>query len=116
MSEETRNAAVVGPLSLIATIASGFVVGLAYVLALLFSVQDPSNVLSPTAATAGGSAPMQIAWDVFAARFGRGGASLALFSVPLLCSVFCGNACLTTCSRVMFAMSRCGNEMHCARA
>lgn len=106
MAEETAGAAMAGPISLLATIASGFVVGIAYLLALLFSVQDPANVLSATAATAGGNGPMQIAWDVFAARFGRGAGALGLFIVPLLCSIFCGNACLTTCSRVMWAFSR----------
>lgn len=109
MSEETEGAAMAGPISLIATIVSGFVVGFSYVIALLFSVQSTDNVLSPDAATAGGSAPMQIAWDVFAARFGSGAGALGLFVVPLLCSLFCGNACLTTCSRVMWAFSRDGN-------
>jgi amino acid transporter len=108
MSEETQNAAIVGPISLIATILSGFVVGLAYVLSLLFSIQKRSAVLSPDAATAGGSAPMQIVWDVFDRRFGSGAGALGLFVVPLVCSLFCGAACLTTCSRVMWAFSRDG--------
>ncbi|KAI8466411.1 MAG: amino acid/polyamine transporter I [Monoraphidium minutum] len=109
MSEETQGAAMAGPISLIATIITGFIVGLAYVISLLFSVQDPASVLSPDNATAGGSGPMQIAWDVFSARFGSGLGALGLFVVPLLCSLFCGNACLTTCSRVVWSFSRDGD-------
>lgn len=109
MAEETEGAAVAGPISLIATILTGFLVGFLYLLSLLFSVQDPASVLDPAAATAGGNAPFQIAWDAFSARFGRGAGALGLFVVPLLCSLFCGNACLTTCSRVMWAFSRDGN-------
>jgi amino acid transporter len=109
MSEETQGAALAGPISLIATILSGFLVGIAYVISLLFSVQNPASLVDPAAATAGGSAPFQIAWDVFTARFGSGFGALGLFVVPLLCSLFCGNACLTTCSRVVWAFSRDGD-------
>jgi len=109
MSEETQGAAIAGPISLIATILSGFAVGLFYLLSLLFSVQSRSNVLSADAATAGGNGPMQIVYDVFKARYGNGVYGLGLFAVPLLCSLFCGNACLTTCSRVVWAFSRDGN-------
>lgn len=107
MSEETEGAAMAGPISLIATILSGFVVGFCYLLSLLFSVQDVDAVLGGD--TAGGNGPMQITWDVFRARFGAGAGALGLFVVPLLCSLFCGNACLTTCSRVVWSFSRDGN-------
>jgi hypothetical protein len=56
-------------------------------MALLFSVQRRASVISPESATAGGSGPMQIVWDVFRVRFDAGPWSLALFIVPLLCSV-----------------------------
>jgi hypothetical protein len=55
MSEETQGAAMAGPISLIATILSGFVVGFTYLLSLLFSVQRRASVTSPDSATAGGS-------------------------------------------------------------
>jgi amino acid transporter len=109
MSEETQGAAVAGPISLISTILAGFAVGFFYLLSLLFSVQDRGNVLAATAATAGGSGPMQITWDAFNARFGSGVGALGLFVIPLACSLFCGNACLTTCSRVVWSFSRDGN-------
>lgn len=93
--------------SLIAASAAG----LAFLLALLFSVQDRGSVLDPASATAGGNAPMQIVWDVFAARFGRsaGAFGLLLFAIPLMSACFAGNAGLTSCSRVMWAFSRDGD-------
>lgn len=109
MSEETQGAAMAGPISLIATIVSGFVVGFCYVLALLFSVQDPGRVISADAESAGLNGPMQITYDALAGRFGSGVGALGMFVVPLMCSLFCGNACLTTCSRVMWSFSRDGN-------
>jgi hypothetical protein len=36
-----------GPLSLLATIVSGFVVGISFLLSVTFSIQDPAMVLSP---------------------------------------------------------------------
>jgi len=74
------------------TIGAGFLVGISYLLALLFSIQDPANILSYESATGGGSAPFQIMWDVFYARYGSGLGSLGLMVVPLVCSLFCVSA------------------------
>jgi hypothetical protein len=37
--------------------------------------------------------------DTCSPRFGNGLGSLGLMTVPLLCSMFCGNACVTSTSR-----------------
>jgi hypothetical protein len=52
-----------GPLSLIATIVSGFLVGISFLLCVTFSIQDPTRVTSQTVNPVFG-----IAWDAFAAR------------------------------------------------
>jgi len=52
-----------GPLSLIATIVSGFVVGISFLLSVTFSIQDPARVTSSAV-----NPVMGIAWDAFAAR------------------------------------------------
>lgn len=88
-----------GPMSLIATILSGWVVGLAFQFAVTFSIQDPARVLSPDNAVGGGNPVMGIAWDAFASRYGSGVGALGLMVVPSLCSIFCGNACVTANSR-----------------
>ncbi|WIA39719.1 hypothetical protein OEZ86_005781 [Tetradesmus obliquus] len=108
LTEETHAAAVSGPVSILATIGMGFLLGISFLLSVTFSIQDPANVLSVDNAVAGSNPVMGIAWDAFAARFGNGLGSLGLMTVPLLCSMFCGNACVTSTSRTLYAFSRDG--------
>ncbi|KAF6254993.1 amino acid/polyamine transporter I [Scenedesmus sp. NREL 46B-D3] len=108
LTEETHAAAISGPVSILATISMGFLLGISFLLSVTFSIQDPANVLSPDNAVGGGNPVMGIAWDAFAARFGNGLGSLGLMAVPLLCSMFCGNACVTSTSRTLYAFSRDG--------
>jgi hypothetical protein len=62
-AEETQSADMAGPLSLGATIVSGAVVGIAFLLAVTFSIQDPAAV------TASPVNPVfNIAWEAFAGR------------------------------------------------
>ena len=62
-AEETQAADVSGPLSLIATIVSGFVVGISFLLCVTFSIQDPTTVTSSPV-----NPVFSIAWDAVAAR------------------------------------------------
>jgi amino acid transporter len=59
-------------------------------------------------AVAGGNPVFGIAWDAFAARYGNGLGALGLMVVPLVCSLFCGNACVTSTSRILYAFARDG--------
>jgi hypothetical protein len=58
-----------GPVSILATISMGFLLGISFLLSVTFSIQDPANVLSPDNAVGGGNPVMGIAWDAFAARW-----------------------------------------------
>lgn len=62
-AEETQAADMAGPLSLVATIVSGAVVGIAFLLAVTFSIQDPTTVTATTI-----NPVFNIAWEAFAAR------------------------------------------------
>jgi hypothetical protein len=62
-AEETHAADVSGPLSLIATIVSGFLVGISFLLCVTFSIQDPATVTSSSV-----NPVFNIAWTAFAAR------------------------------------------------
>lgn len=62
-AEETQAADMAGPLSLVATIVSGAVVGIAFLLAVTFSIQDPATVTATTV-----NPVFNVAWEAFAAR------------------------------------------------
>lgn len=62
-AEETHDADVSGPLSLIATIVSGFVVGISFLLCVTFSIQDPATVTSSSV-----NPVFNIAWTAFATQ------------------------------------------------
>ncbi|KAF8058897.1 NAD kinase 3 [Scenedesmus sp. PABB004] len=103
LTEETHAADVSGPIAILATIGFGFLLGMAFLLSVTFSIQDPASVSGSTI-----NPVMQIAWDVFQARFGSGLGGLGLMVVPLACSLFCGNACVTSTSRMLYAFARDG--------
>lgn len=108
LTEESQAADMSGPLSLIGTVVSGFVMGFVFLLSVTFSIQDPARVTALDNGVAGGNPVFGIVWDVFDRRYGNGLYSMALMVVPLLCSFACGAACVTACSRMLFAMARDG--------
>jgi hypothetical protein len=42
---------------------------------------------------------LQVTWEAFKGRYGSGTGGLILMIIPLLCVLFCGNACVTANSR-----------------
>lgn len=106
IAEETKGADYSGPLSIIATIGASFLVGISFLLSVTFSIPDPNMLLDPSNATGGGNPVMEVAWQVFKTRYGSGTGGLILMGVPLICSLFCGNACVTANSRMLYAFSR----------
>ncbi|MEW5314028.1 MAG: hypothetical protein WDW38_005556 [Sanguina aurantia] len=110
MVEETKNAAVSGPVGIVVSICSSSVFGLAYILAMLFSISDPAWVIDPSN-NAGGYAAAQIYFDAVNGHIGGtagkwGG--IALLMVPLGAMFFCGLSCVTGNSRMLYAFSRDG--------
>ncbi|KAF9158651.1 hypothetical protein DFQ26_007384 [Actinomortierella ambigua] len=97
MSEETKNSAVSSPVGILMAVGVSFVAGLAYLLALTFSIQDLDKVLNSST----GNAITQIFLD----SVGQTGAIL-LLCILLLAQFFCGNASVTANSRMIYAFSR----------
>lgn len=97
MSEETKKADVAGPLGMIAAILGSFILGWLFIFALCIGIHDYSNTMN----TKTGFPVTQILMD----NFGRSW-TLLLMSVLLLAIWFCGLACVTATSRMIYAFSR----------
>jgi len=54
------------------------------------------------------SPPLQIFYDIFDIRWGRGNLSLILFIIPLCASFFAGASSVASNSRMLYAFSRDG--------
>ncbi|KAL4426983.1 hypothetical protein ABPG77_009544 [Micractinium sp. CCAP 211/92] len=84
IAEETKNAAVAGPLGLIMAILGSFICGWMFLLSLTFSMQSPAD---------GVAGVQQIFMSVFSSRWGsfEGAASfqLIVFLASNLCGIFC---------------------------
>ncbi|MBV1949082.1 amino acid permease [Streptomyces sp. BV129] len=99
LSEETRNAGVAAAQGIVRAIWWSLVAGFVLLAALLFAIQDYAGTLN----TSTGVAPAQIFLDAL----GVTGAK-ALLLVVIGAQLFCGNAEVTACSRMIFAFSRDG--------
>ncbi|OZJ06872.1 hypothetical protein BZG36_00020 [Bifiguratus adelaidae] len=99
MTEETKDAQRSGPRSILFSILVTAIAGLAFLLAVTFSVQDYDRVISsPTG--------LPIA-QVFLDAVGKTGAIL-LMCIIIVGVFFCGNAVVTSNARLIYALSRDG--------
>ena len=92
VSEETRNASVEAPKGVWRSVAYSAIIGYLVLLAITFAAVDPE-------AGAGGAIP------IFTSAMGSGWAELVIL-ISVVGQLFCGMACVTSCSRMMFAFSR----------
>lgn len=101
MTEETENAAVAGPKGMVTAVWLSGIAGYILLLALFFAI--PAGYDTLTAAGSLITAPLPIIVD----SIGAGGAKL-LIGIACVAQFFCGNACLTANSRMLYAFSRDG--------
>lgn len=99
LSEETRRAAWVAPLGIVTSVGLSALTGFALIIALLFSIQDFEGVITSMC----DQPVLQILIDLF----GVDGA-LAAFTLPIVCTWFCGLFMTTSVSRMVWAFSRDG--------
>ncbi|KAJ3030673.1 UNVERIFIED_CONTAM: hypothetical protein HDU68_008200 [Siphonaria sp. JEL0065] len=99
MTEETKNAAVGGPVGIVLAIAMSTITGFFFIVGLLFGMQDyQSAITSPT-----GLPLAQIILDATDKN-----TAIALMIVNCICCWFCSYSCLLANSRVIYAFSRDG--------
>ncbi|MFD9483370.1 amino acid permease [Streptomyces sp. NPDC059991] len=99
LSEETTNASLAAPRGIMRAIIWSWAAGFVLLLGLTFAIQDYAG----TQNSATGVPPAQIFLDAL----GEGGAK-ALLLVVIVAQLFCGNAEVAACSRMVFAFSRDG--------
>ncbi|MBA5224562.1 amino acid permease [Streptomyces griseoaurantiacus] len=97
VAEETTNAQTSAPRGIVRAIWVSWVAGFVLLAGLLFALQD----YTATQNTATGVPPAQIFLDVL----GTGGAKTLLL-VVIIAMLFCGNAEVAACSRMVYAFSR----------
>lgn len=68
VAEETKGADWNTPVSLIMALIITEILGFIYLIAITFSIQDPTDLFSPDTVTGGAFPVAQIFWDVFEAR------------------------------------------------
>jgi amino acid transporter len=99
LSEETTRAQISAPRGIVHAIGWSWIAGFVLLAGLTYAIQDYAG----TQATATGVPPAQIFLDAL----GSGGAK-ALLLIVIIAQLFCGNAEVAACSRMVFAFSRDG--------
>ncbi|MDJ0342768.1 amino acid permease [Streptomyces sp. H10-C2] len=99
LSEETEKAQTSAPKGIIQAILWSWVAGFVLLAGLTYAIHDYAGTLS----TPTGVPPAQIFLDAL----GSSGARL-LMLVVIVAQLFCGNAAVAACSRMVFAFSRSG--------
>ncbi|SDN17798.1 amino acid permease [Actinacidiphila guanduensis] len=99
LSEETTKAQVSAPRGIVHAIGWSWLAGFVLLFGLTYAIQDYAG----TQGSATGVPPAQIFLDAL----GSGGAK-ALLIVVIIAQLFCGNAEVAACSRMVFAFSRDG--------
>lgn len=105
MSEETVEADKTAALGIVLAVGCSAIAGLMYILALMFSVQDPGNLLT---GNANGYVGGQIYFDAFNARFGSGTGGIVAFGIPTVAAFCCGAMSVASNSRMLWSFSRDG--------
>ncbi|KAJ2955489.1 hypothetical protein NQZ79_g8526 [Umbelopsis isabellina] len=98
MTEETQDAQRGGPISILGAILATSILGLAFLLAVTFSIQDYDRVIN--------SSTIPIA-QVFLDALGKTGAILVM-CIIIVGVFFCANAGATSNARLIYALSRDG--------
>ncbi|XP_019051503.1 PREDICTED: amino-acid permease BAT1 homolog [Nelumbo nucifera] len=82
LTEETKGADKNGPIAILSSIGIVSLFGWAHILALTFSIQDPSYLYDVNNETAGAFVPAQILYDAFHGRYhNAAGAIILLFVI-----------------------------------
>ncbi|KAM7509079.1 hypothetical protein LguiA_019532 [Lonicera macranthoides] len=108
LTEETKGADKNGPIAILSSIGIITVFGWAYILALTFSIQDPSYLFDTTNETAGVFVPAQILYDAFHGRYHSGTGAIILLFIIWGSFFFGGLSITTSAARVVYALSRDG--------
>jgi amino acid transporter len=86
------------------------VVGFVYLLAITFSIQDPSTLLDPANVTGGTFVVGQVVLDAFVGRIGTEAtaraSAAALMCIPLVAQLFCSMSSVTGNSRTLWSFAR----------
>ena len=88
--------------------------GWGYILALAYTVMDPSSLLDP-ANDAGGYAVAQLFYTIFRDRFGSGTGGIVCLGINAVAIYLGGLACVTSNSRSVIFFSTCLRMMQSTR-
>ncbi|KAI8806310.1 amino acid transporter [Cladochytrium replicatum] len=105
MTEETKNAAVAGPVGIVMSVVISFVVGWAYLMGLLFSVQNFEEVV---AGFQDGDVFVPAGIPTIFYRAGGRAAAVGLIFVVVGAMFLCGLSSLLANSRMLYAFARDG--------
>ncbi|XP_020554813.1 amino-acid permease BAT1 homolog isoform X2 [Sesamum indicum] len=106
LTEETKGADKNGPIAILSSIGIISVFGWAYILALTFSIQDPSYLYDKSNETAGVFVPAQILYDAFHGRYHSATGAIILLFIIWGSFFFGGLSITTSAARVVYALSR----------
>lgn len=106
LTEETKGADKNGPIAILSSIGIISVFGWAYILALTFSIQDPSYLYDTSNETAGAFVPAQILYDAFHGRYHNSTGAIILLFIIWGSFFFGGLSITTSAARVVYALSR----------
>lgn len=101
LTEETKGADKNGPIAILSSIGIISVFGWAYILALTFSIQDPSYLYDLTNETAGTFVPAQILYDAFHGRYHNATGAIILLFIIWGSFFFGGLSITTSAARVV---------------
>ncbi|KAK9909069.1 hypothetical protein WJX75_006719 [Coccomyxa subellipsoidea] len=105
LAEETRRADVIAPYAIIWSVFTSAVLGMGFLLVVLFCIQDPSTVLS---GRANGYLVAQVLYDVFQGRFGKPVGGLICLGLLLIIAVNAIVMSMAANARALWAFSRDG--------
>ena len=97
-TEETKSSDKFGAYGILTAICISIVVGWGYILALAYTVMDPSALLDP-ANDAGGYAVAQLFYTIFLDRFGSGTGGIVCLGINAVAIYLGALACVTSNSR-----------------
>ncbi|KAF9622396.1 hypothetical protein IFM89_031199 [Coptis chinensis] len=106
LTEETKRADKNGPVAILSSIAMTMLFGWGYILALTFSIKDPSSLYDINNETAGLLVPAQIIYDAFHGRFHNSSGAIIFLFLIWGSFFFCGLSVTTSAARVVYALSR----------
>ncbi|CAK0783725.1 hypothetical protein CVIRNUC_006924 [Coccomyxa viridis] len=105
VSEETKSADWTSAWGMLMAVFMSVVLGLGYVISLLFSIQDRDSL---TTGAVNGYVAGQIYYDAIMARFASTNVVIGIMTLPALAMFFCGASCVTSNSRMLWSFSRDG--------